>query len=221
MLQPGEDFPAEGASSSSSATAAASTSTTSTTAGMNLAMQSKKSRLAAGAIAGIVLGMFAIIGLAAALCYFVGRTRKWKETYVKQSMAASPCPSPSPFSPHPQGSMYQTTGFVPMVKPTDFHQHSRVVSNEVPPYCFDQNTAYAGGYVSPPGSPPTQFYVGTCPTSGRHEYGHLHFPQPTFSMLTTCSFNLEEGGPILASKSNRYQGPVEMFASIPKRGDEI
>jgi hypothetical protein len=174
MLQPGEDFPAEGAAS------AVPTSTTTATDGANLAVQSKTNGLAPGAIAGIIVGIFAVIGLAAALCFFVGRTRTWKETYDRQSMTPSPLPSPSPFSPHPDGSMYQTTGFVPMVKPMDFHQHSRILSYEVTPYGFDQNTAYSAGYVSPPGSPPAHVYVGTSPNSGRQEYEHPHSSQPTF-----------------------------------------
>ena len=92
MLQPGEPFPAEGTETTTSSTisqpayptrtadgAAASSSTAAAAAAAH-----HKSSFPPGAIAGVVVGAVAIIALAAALFYFVGRHR-----HVKAAEAAA------------------------------------------------------------------------------------------------------------------------------------
>ena len=93
MLQPGEPFPAEGGNPSTTssvsqpayptrtADGAAATSSTAAAAPVH-----HKSSFPPGAIAGVVVGAVAIIALAAALFYFVGRHRHMKATEAASGM---------------------------------------------------------------------------------------------------------------------------------------
>jgi hypothetical protein len=94
MLQPGDRFPSEGSQSSEvySSTSPTATSTTSSSTASSTATSSSNgggSSFPKGAIAGISVGVVAIIGLAAALCFFVGRARTLKETVNRQSIVPS------------------------------------------------------------------------------------------------------------------------------------
>ncbi|ORY07680.1 hypothetical protein BCR34DRAFT_590234 [Clohesyomyces aquaticus] len=104
MLQPGESFPAEGSplpftssSSSASSTSTPTSSSTSSTAAASTAAaaatSSSKSTLGAGPIAGIAVAVVAIIVLAAALFFFIGRSKSLKEVVDRQSVAL-PAQSP-------------------------------------------------------------------------------------------------------------------------------
>ncbi|KAE9989856.1 hypothetical protein EG327_002158 [Venturia inaequalis] len=75
QLAPGEALPIEGASSTS-----ASTSTPTSTS--SASHPAHKSTLSAGAIAGIVIGALAILAIAAALFYFMGRSKTYKDMFA-------------------------------------------------------------------------------------------------------------------------------------------
>jgi hypothetical protein len=86
MLQPGEDFPAEGETPGgvSSRVSASAYPTATSSSAAAAATTHHKSSFPPGAIAGVVVGAVAIIALAAALFYFVGRHR-----HVKAAEAAA------------------------------------------------------------------------------------------------------------------------------------
>jgi hypothetical protein len=184
MLQPGESFPAEGSSTAASSESyptayPASTSSNSTTTSSTPVVHARKGKLSGGAVAGIVLGTFAFIGLAAALCFFVGRARTWQENVNRRHMGST-----SPFDgPNP----YPTTAFVPTAKPVFHSGPARVVTYGVSPYGFDQqNTAFSPGFTSPPLSPPAQFYGGAMPSNDRTQYVPPPFSSQ-FIMLTSTA----------------------------------
>ncbi|KAE9971765.1 hypothetical protein BLS_002816 [Venturia inaequalis] len=147
MLQPGEDFPPEqsltpkptsisstsSSSSTSSATSAAATATPSSS--------SHKGGLPAGAIAGIAIGGVVVLTLAAALFFFIGRTKALQESVQRQSEGI-----PSLIGSGTNGksdSMYQVSampspGYYP-VHPPEVQRYSQVSSGggghgEVPAY---------------------------------------------------------------------------------------
>ncbi|KAF9633990.1 hypothetical protein BFW01_g4885 [Lasiodiplodia theobromae] len=109
-LSPGEKFPDEAASSSVLSGAASATASSKSTAA---AAGGHSSSLSGGAIAGIVIGAFAVIAIMAALFFYVGRTKSLKEKVKRQSISMSPhaaAGSPpmfqSPVGMFPQNSPY-------------------------------------------------------------------------------------------------------------------
>ena len=72
-LAPGQPFPAEGSGSPTSAPSSPAASAT------NSAASSSSSHLSGGAIAGIVVGVIFVLLLAAALFYFVGRSKTYRD----------------------------------------------------------------------------------------------------------------------------------------------
>jgi hypothetical protein len=135
-LNPGEDFPTEGGSTTASTTTpyqtashASTTSSSSATAASATAAATsgQKSSFPAGAIAGIVVGVVVIIALAAALFYFVGRSRRSEPQETKTAASGMLGSTARPASPDlasaepvfgPGGMVY-----VP-VKASDFHRMS-------------------------------------------------------------------------------------------------
>ncbi|OCK91779.1 uncharacterized protein K441DRAFT_454411, partial [Cenococcum geophilum 1.58] len=84
MLQPGEPFPAEASSSSSSSSSTSTSSSTTitsttaaaaTTTAAAAAAAPSHTTLGSGAIAGIVVGAAAVLSLAAALFFYIGRSK--------------------------------------------------------------------------------------------------------------------------------------------------
>ncbi|TID20176.1 hypothetical protein E6O75_ATG07636 [Venturia nashicola] len=144
MLQPGEDFPPEqsstpestsisstSSSSTSSATSAAATATSSSS--------SHKGGLPVGAIAGIAIGGFVVLALAAALFFFIGRTKSLQERVQRQSEVPSIIGSNTN---RKSDSMYQVSaipspGYYPVHAPEP-QRYSQVSSGgrhgDVPPY---------------------------------------------------------------------------------------
>ncbi|GME60994.1 Cyclin-like protein [Neofusicoccum parvum] len=99
MLNPGEKFPDEAASSSvvsGAAKATATATSTSTVAAAAGGSSSGGSSLSGGAIAGIVVGAVAVIGILAALFFYVGRNKSLKEKVNRQSATMSPQMGGSP-----------------------------------------------------------------------------------------------------------------------------
>ncbi|KAI9780167.1 MAG: hypothetical protein M1839_007004 [Geoglossum umbratile] len=92
MLQPGEDFPSEGGPSSAvtaSATTATSTSATSTSATATTAAAGGHQGLSPGAIAGIAIGSSAVVLMAAALFFLLGRQRTFSDVIKRESYVAA------------------------------------------------------------------------------------------------------------------------------------
>jgi hypothetical protein len=177
VMQPGDDFPPEADPNDKPATSTSTSSvaTTTPTAGPASASPTSsphKSALSAGAIAGIVVGAVFVLGLAAALMFFIGRSKTLKETVKRQSQM------PPPFHPPMEQSMYPP-GFAP-IKSSDFHRQSQVGAYEVSPYGYghpghrsmDTNTAYSPGHTTPRdgGSPPPQFQAHGSPPTRPQEY---------------------------------------------------
>lgn len=148
MLQPGEDFPPEQSqtpkptsisstsspSSTSSATSAAATATPSSS--------SHKSGLSTGAIAGIAIGGVVVLALAAALFFFIGRTKSLQESVQRQSEIPNVISGGNNNSTGKSDSMYLVSavpapGYYP-VHPPEFQRYSQVSSGgghgDVPPY---------------------------------------------------------------------------------------
>ncbi|OCK72987.1 hypothetical protein K432DRAFT_411133 [Lepidopterella palustris CBS 459.81] len=153
MLQPGEAFPAEAASSSLSskpstptpsssalsstpfltATPAPATSTTAAA----VAAGAFHSGLSTGAIAGIAVGGASVLILAAALFFYIGRSRTLKDEVQRASATIRPLPPQNP------SSMYQTPGgtfFVP--KNGDGHGTDPSSRNSAVPYDVSPSQVY-------------------------------------------------------------------------------
>lgn len=104
QLAPGESLPAEGSRPSSSATPSSSPSPSPSTV-------AKHSSLSGGAIAGIVIGGIVLLAIAAALFYFMGRSKTYKDMF-KASRGGSDQPGLSesgdrvgPWTPGPHGNV--------------------------------------------------------------------------------------------------------------------
>ena len=151
MLQPGENFPSEGSSSSSSSpssTSSASSSSASSTTTPAI-IGSKSSSFPKGAIAGIVVGAVALLGLAAGMCFFFGRAKSLREEINRQSLHPSVASirSPGHLSPAPPAMadpMYQNGGtvYIP-VKASDLTRVS------LPPYGAHSVLVGADAPISP------------------------------------------------------------------------
>ncbi|OMP85334.1 hypothetical protein BK809_0004004 [Diplodia seriata] len=137
-LSPGEKFPDEGASSSVLSGAASATATSKTTA--TAAAGEHSSSLSGGAIAGIVIGAIAVIGIMAALFFFVGRNKSLKENVGRQS---------GPMSPHAAAgspSMFQSpVGMYPQSTP-HFQRTNMGSMNGGPPSYSPAGDEYGTGH---------------------------------------------------------------------------
>jgi plastocyanin len=151
MLQPGEPFPAE-ASSSSSASSSTSTSsstssttTTSTTAvaATATAAASSHSTMSSGAIAGIAVGAGAVLTLAAALFFYIGRSKTLQSEMQRATTTTQHLPPPS-------HGMYQSPSgqiFVPM-KIDDSVRNSTIPYDIAPSQMYGRDTLRPEGGVS-------------------------------------------------------------------------
>jgi hypothetical protein len=112
MLQPGEDFPSEGGPSSttqsSTATSTSSASSSSAAAASTTAAAAASTGhqgLSSGAIAGIVIGSCAVVLMAAALFFLLGRQKTIDEVIkTRESYAASGLDMRHASVVHPYGS---------------------------------------------------------------------------------------------------------------------
>jgi len=92
MLQPGEDFPSEGSPSSSatiSTTATSASSATPTSAATTAAATASHQGLSSGAIAGIVIGSSAVVLMAAALFFLLGRQKTLDDVIKRESFVTA------------------------------------------------------------------------------------------------------------------------------------
>lgn len=155
MLQPGENFPSEGGSSSSSLPSSASSTSLSASSSLtpsssaSTVFSSKSSSFPKAAIAGIVIGAVVVLGLAAGMCFFLGRAKSLNEEVNRQSIHPSVASirgsghlSPAP--PSMIDPMYQAGGtvYIP-VKASDLHRVS------LPHYGAQPATMGADGPISP------------------------------------------------------------------------
>ncbi|TLD31829.1 putative extracellular serine-rich protein [Venturia nashicola] len=92
QIAPGEPLPVEGASPTSSSTATPSSTS-------DASHPAHKSSLGGGAIAGIVVGAIAILAIAAALFYFMGRSKTYKDMFASSRHGGGVA------SEHPQSEM--------------------------------------------------------------------------------------------------------------------
>lgn len=112
QLAPGEALPVEGASPTSSATPSASP-TSSATPYASPSAAAHKSTLGGGAIAGIAIGGLVLLLMSAALFYFIGRSKTYKDMFKASRGGTSSHPeNPSetgndrigPWIPSPHGT---------------------------------------------------------------------------------------------------------------------
>lgn len=181
MLNPGEKFPDEAASSSVVAGAAATataSSTSSSTAAAAGGSSHGSSGLSSGAIAGIVVGAVAVIATLAALFFFVGRNKSLKEKMERQSTAMSPHMAGSP-------AMFQSpAGMFPQNNP--YFQRSNMGSmNGGPPSYSPVGDEYGGVHA---GHHPRSYFteVGMYPHPNSISDGFVQLspsPQPYFARL--------------------------------------
>ena len=158
MLNPGETFPAEGSlttassttSTSSTPTTAVSTTPASSATAVAAAPSKSSSGLSKGAIAGIAVAGAAIVGLAAALFYFIGRSKTIKAELNRSN---------TPMHSH-SGSTYLNPYF-PGPKSDVSNERSSAIgaSDGRPPY------EYPGTLAAVPdegrGEPKTEYYDHT------------------------------------------------------------
>jgi hypothetical protein len=133
-LSPGEPIPDEDLNASTTTSSSSSTSATSTASSAPAVtssaapVQKSGSSFPPGAIAGVVVGAVAIIALAAALFYFVGRHRSMKAREAAQGLFGaekSPYSTNSPSSPTPGEPMIGPGGMVYVpVKAMDYNRMS-------------------------------------------------------------------------------------------------
>ncbi|KAI9657149.1 MAG: hypothetical protein M1821_003315 [Bathelium mastoideum] len=144
MLEPGQPFPQEAASSISSIAATATATVTAaftegTQGSEPMTMTNSHSGLSGGAIAGIVVGVLAVLLLAAALFFYLGRAKSLKQalaystTKANNNNARSSQPPPSArdmtYSPEPAfPSPFPYKADTPA-----YHRHTPS-SYDVPPY---------------------------------------------------------------------------------------
>lgn len=143
MVQPGQPIPKEG-SASLSATGAAATATSTNTS----APAPHGVHLSGGAIAGIVIGAVAFLVLAAALFFYVGRTKSLKEMmHRKDATVTRTEPSEAGWngSQHP-GS----PGFSPQPPFSPAQSEFYGQSGQLPPYGQHNATdSHPSGWASP------------------------------------------------------------------------
>jgi hypothetical protein len=165
MLNPGESFPPEGTPSALASLASSSAPPTATsTNGPATSSQaptavSSSSPLSKGAIAGIAVAGAAICALAAALFFFIGRSRSMKQ--VLDRTAEHPAPPTSP--------MYQHQSFLaPKTDMTDASSRNSTIHHSMNPHYASFDGTVVGGRESSLqsyGDPKYEFYSET-PTSG-------------------------------------------------------
>jgi hypothetical protein len=143
MVKPGEPIPKEG-SATLSATGLGSTSTASSDSGSSHGVH-----LSGGAIAGIVIGAVAFLALAAALFFYVGRTKSLKEMmHRKDDAAARPDDGVSNWngSQHPGSPGFPPVPFSPAPSNTEFYGQQ----GQLPPYGQHNATeSHPSGWMSP------------------------------------------------------------------------
>ena len=233
MVDSGQPFPQEAESSISSMAATATATVTSVasepsdTGPPPLTETSTHSGLSGGAIAGIVVGSVAVLLLAAALFFYVGRTKSLKQALAYKSnteAARSSLPPPPPtkdmiYSPdHPFGA---TTPYHP-----DNVSHNRhTPSYDVPPYSVTPKTPEptAEELDSAMGSPrmsPRSFGPGPRYMPGTESgsfYAGSSDPIPVViasDRSTRSNTMLSEGTTAMTrSQRNSHVGPHEMDAS--------
>ncbi|KAF2003670.1 hypothetical protein P154DRAFT_561115 [Amniculicola lignicola CBS 123094] len=116
VLSPGESPPPEATSQGIA---------TPTTSNLPAHHPAHHGKLSSGGIAGIVIGSVAIVTLAAALCFFVGRFKTLRETHPRNSTAHHPPPQdmapPPQYLPPPMaptdGSTYTNSWYGPTAFP--------------------------------------------------------------------------------------------------------
>lgn len=146
MLQPGEPFPAEASSSSSSSSSTSTSSSTTitsttaaaaTTTAAAAAAAPSHTTLGSGAIAGIVVGAAAVLSLAAALFFYIGRSKTLQSEVQRTTQHLPP----------PSHGMYQSPSgqiFVPM-------KIDDSVRNSTIPYDIAQSQMYGRDSLGPGG----------------------------------------------------------------------
>lgn len=140
VLQPGEDFPAEASSSINSIAATATTAESSADStapaaasaddgngddGDDNSSSDDDSGLSAGAIAGIAIGGFAVLVLAAALFFYMGRSRRMKNDLNAQRASQAPAEIINQ-----DGVLYAPVGKAGK----DFRQSTMTAMTEAPSY---------------------------------------------------------------------------------------
>lgn len=142
MVKPGDPIPKEG-SASLSATGAAATATTTTSA----TSAPHGVHLSGGAIAGIVVGAVAFLVLAAALFFYVGRTKSLKEMmHRKDATITRTEPSEAGWN----GSQHPGSPGFPPQPPFSPAHSDHGLQGQLPPYGQHNATdSHPSGWMSP------------------------------------------------------------------------
>jgi hypothetical protein len=169
MLNPGEPFPAEGTPSAlaslasryytSTATSTSGPAASSASQAAVSAPASSNSTLSKGAIAGIAVAGAAICALAAALFFFVGRSRSMKQ--MLHGSREAPALPPSP--------MYQHQSFLaPKTEMTDQSSRNSTLQHSMNPHFASFDSTFVGGHDSslPRYGSPKQNYYSDAPARG-------------------------------------------------------
>jgi hypothetical protein len=145
MVLPGEPIPAEGSSSLS-----ATSSTAPTSSPTSSPAPSHGVHIGGGAIAGIVVGAVAFLILAAALFFFIGRTKSLKEMMHRKDATVS---RPMSETTHWNGSQHPgSPGFPPSPFSPAHSQMGFDQGGQLPPYGQHNATdAHPSGWLSPTG----------------------------------------------------------------------
>ncbi|KAF2755637.1 hypothetical protein EJ05DRAFT_513122 [Pseudovirgaria hyperparasitica] len=162
VMQPGEPFPAEASSTLASLTDAPTNAPTGSTNG---GTTNHSHGLSGGAIAGIVIGAVAVLLLAAALFFYMGRSKGYRFAHKRGDTAAAPPMShyggggaggaaPAPYDGMPSPGfattdMYQHGGG-PMYAPLDAQRSMHTMSPPLPQYPKTPQQAVFGGEMESP-----------------------------------------------------------------------
>jgi len=198
MLQPGQSFPDEAASSSmasltsyptSTSTAAGSAATSSGAA----ATSPKSGGLSAGAIAGIAIGGAVVLIMAAALFFYMGRTKQLKETVRRNSTTFPP---EGPGGP----GMQQMDAAGMFVQKQDFRNSHMTTSTYAVP-AYETKEGYPDGSMSP-----RSYNASPSPRAPFQEFGGV-YQAPIDRPLSA-----EVDGS--AYRPPQHGSPVEMYAPL-------
>ncbi|KAJ8117392.1 hypothetical protein OPT61_g1389 [Boeremia exigua] len=227
MLQPGEPFPEENASSTASTVSSSSTTTPISASPTSVSLpptvsatsipaagnSQGSSGLSKGAIAGIVVAVVCALVAGASLFFCWGRTKSLKEEILRRN-GGPPDQMGESRQAHRPAQIY--TGFPQPGPPTsDGFAHQRNASGIVeylpavlPAKYPSPRTSYPAYYAVSSGSPPP----GMIPNGQVYMHAHANDQSPTGSPAPTYYESVQR----LSRQQEQGIGPIEMEAAAQK-----